>query len=259
MLLPDGTSLDNIEMVHNGAVNYFEQFLGINDAVQGADLENFIQPSISNVIISQLREEPTEEEVYTVFKSLSVDSSPGPDGFGSSFYNTCWKIIKDDVMAAVKEFFKGDALPRFYCSSFIVLISKVKNPQSFDKFRPISLCNVIYKAFSKVLVNKLSMVIRDLISPEQGAFVRGRSIFENVTLTQEMTKMLHRKVRGGNVILKIDMSKAYDRVEWKFVDQTLYAFGFPDFFCKLIQNCITTPWVSVMMHGTYRGISQKGD
>ncbi|KAK3188861.1 hypothetical protein Dsin_028422 [Dipteronia sinensis] len=260
MLLPDGTSLDNMEMVHNGAVNYFEQFLGINDAVQGADLENFIQPSISNVIISQLREEPTEEEVYAVLKSISVDSSPGPDGFGSSFYLTCWKIIKDDVMAAVKEFFKGDALPRFYCSSFIVLIPKVKNPQSFDKFRPISLCNVIYKAFSRIIVNKSSMVIRDLISPAQGAFVRGRSIFENVTLTQEMTKMLHRKVRGGNVILKIDMSKAYDRFEWKFVDQTLHAFGFPDFFYKLIQNCITTPWFSIMMHGTYRGFfkSKRG-
>ncbi|KAK2639293.1 hypothetical protein Ddye_027088 [Dipteronia dyeriana] len=104
------------------------------------------------------------------------------------------------------------------------------------------------------------MVISHLISPEQDAFVKGRSIFENVTLTQEMTKMLHTKVRRGNVILKIDMSKAYDRVEWKFVDQTLHAFGFPDFFCKMIHNCITTPWFSVMMHGTFKGFfkSKRG-
>ncbi|KAK1563420.1 hypothetical protein Q3G72_027295 [Acer saccharum] len=163
-------------------------------------------------------------------------------------------------MEAVKEFFRGDDLLRFYCSSFIVLIPKVKDPQSFDKFHPISLCNVIYKVFSKILVDKLSLVIGDLISSEQGVFVRGRSIFENVTFTQEMTKMLYRKVRGGNVILKIDMSKAYDRVEWKFVDQTLHAFGFPDFFCKLIQICISTSWFSVMINGTYKGFfkSERG-
>ncbi|KAK2647858.1 hypothetical protein Ddye_015347 [Dipteronia dyeriana] len=67
-------------------------------------------------------------------------------------------------------------------------------------------------------------------------------------------------VRGGNVILKIEMSKSYDRVEWKFVDQALQAFGFPDFFCKVIQNCITTPWFPVMMHGTFKGFfkSKRG-
>ncbi|KAK1549213.1 hypothetical protein Q3G72_006683 [Acer saccharum] len=234
MVLPDGTSLDNMEMVHNGAINYFEHFLGTSVVVHGADLENFIQPSISEVIVNQLKVESTEEEVYDVLKSISVDSCPGLDGFGSSFYITCWKIIKNDVM--------------------------VKNPHYFDKFRPISLCNVIYKAFSKILVHKLSLVIGDLISSEQGAFVKGRSIFENVPLTQEMTKMLHRKVRRGNVILKIDMSKAYDCVEWKFVNQTLHVFGFPDFYCKLIQNCISTPWFSVMMNGTYKGFfkSEKG-
>ncbi|KAK1564397.1 hypothetical protein Q3G72_002354 [Acer saccharum] len=85
MILPDGSSLDNMEMVHNGAVNYFEQFIGINVAVQGADLENVIHTSISEVIVNQLKEKPTEEEVYDVLKSISVDSSPGPDGFGPLF------------------------------------------------------------------------------------------------------------------------------------------------------------------------------
>ncbi|KAI9186057.1 hypothetical protein LWI28_013379 [Acer negundo] len=124
MVLLDVTSLDNMEMVHNGA----------------------------------------DEDVYEILKSISVDSSPGLDGFGSSFYLTCWKIIKSDVMEAVKEFFKGDDLPHFYCSS--------------------------------IIVDKLSLVIGELISSEQEAFVRGKSIFENVTLTEKMTKMLYRKSSG---------------------------------------------------------------
>ncbi|KAI9185134.1 hypothetical protein LWI28_004533 [Acer negundo] len=132
----------------------------------GADLENLIQPSISEVSVNQLKEEPTEKEVYDALKSISVDSSPGPDGFGSSFYLTCWKIIKNYVMVTVNEFFRGDVLLCFYCSAFIVLIPKVKDPQSVDKFCPITLCNVIYMAFSKIPVDKLSLVIGDLISPE---------------------------------------------------------------------------------------------
>lgn len=134
-----------------------------------------------------------------------------------------------------------------------MLIPKIKNPQSFDKFRPISLCNVIYKILSKLLVNKMSMVLKNLISPEQGAFVKGRNILENITLTQEMVKLLQRKTRGGDVMVKIDMSKAYDRVDWRFLDHTLRTLGFLEFFCRLIKNCVTLPWFSIMMHGTYKG------
>lgn len=66
--------------------------------------------------------------------------------------------------------------------SFIVLIPKVKEPSSFGHFRPISLCNVVYKAFSKLLVNRLAHVIEKIVSPEQGAFVKGMSIFQNIYL-----------------------------------------------------------------------------
>ncbi|KAF8407579.1 hypothetical protein HHK36_006713 [Tetracentron sinense] len=150
MVLPDGSVLDNMEMVHHGAVNYFEQFLSQVTSVQRPNLDSIIQPVISEDSIRQLKEEPTEEEVYEAFSSILVDSNSGSDGFGSSFYLTYWKIVKNDVMEVVRKFFK-------------------------------------------VLVGKLSLVIGDLISLEQCAFVKGKSLLENVTLTQEMTKLLHRR------------------------------------------------------------------
>lgn len=81
------------------------------------------------------------------------------------------------------DFFNGMEFSRFYSSSFIILILKVKDPTSFEKFRLISLCNVIYKVFAKLIVNRLSKLLDDMISPEQGAFVKGRSIFQNISLT----------------------------------------------------------------------------
>ncbi|XP_042959541.1 uncharacterized protein LOC122294687 [Carya illinoinensis] len=253
MNLPDGTVLGSMELVHEGAVKYFEDFLTIEEDVATPCLEELIQPAVSENIVQSLRTEPTEKEIYQAFASIKADSSPGPDGFGSAFYVSSWSIIKEDVMAAVREFYSGQTLPRYYSSSFLVLIPKIKNPQSYDSFRPISLCNVIYKVFSKTLVDKLSLILDDAIAPEQGAFVKGRNILENITLTQEMVKLLHRKNRGGNILMKIDMSKAYDRVNWKFLDHTLRAFGLPDFFCRLIKNCVTSTWFSIMMHGTYKG------
>lgn len=83
-------------------------------------------------------------EVKTTFNSISDDSRPGLDGFGSGFY-MCWEFIKEDLLEATKYFFSGGMLPRFYTSSFIILIPKVKDPSSFEKFKPISLCSVSYK------------------------------------------------------------------------------------------------------------------
>ena len=86
------------------------------------------------------------------------------------------------------------------------------NPSSFDKFHFISLCFVAYKFFSKIIVIRLIGIVEKLVSHEQGAFIPGRSIFENITLAQEMVHSLHKKRVGGNVMVKIDMAKAYDRV-----------------------------------------------
>lgn len=90
-----------------------------------------------------------------------------------------------------------------------------------SKFRPISLCNVIYKLAEKVLANRLKCILDDIIYVNQGTFVPGRLITDNVIASFKLNQFLRRKTRGskGHFALKLDMKKAYDRVEWSFIDR----------------------------------------
>lgn len=116
MNLPDGSVLGSLEQVHEGAVQYFEEFLSHEDAGELPNLDELLQLAVSESMMCKMREVPTEKEIYEAFLSIRVDSSPGPNGFSSAFYVSCWNIIKEDVKEAVKEFYSGQALPRFYTS-----------------------------------------------------------------------------------------------------------------------------------------------
>ncbi|KAK0593001.1 hypothetical protein LWI29_028893 [Acer saccharum] len=178
MVLDDGTILNNAEEVHLGAAQYFRKFLTTSVDVEQGNLASILDHVITEDDNNMLCLEPSEMEVKEAMASIPRQSSPGLDGFGSDFYMHCWDFIKEDVVEAARDFFRGSPLPMFYSSSFIVLIPKVPNPSSFDKFRPISLCSVAYKIFSKIIVTRLTRVIHKLVSPEQGAFVPGRSILK---------------------------------------------------------------------------------
>src|SRR6185437_161715 len=106
--------------------------------------------------------------------------------------------------------------PEGWNETTIVLIPKVKNPDKLKDLRPISLCNVIYKIVSKALANRLKQILPEVISPAQSDFVLGRLISDNILIAYELTHYMKQKKKGkeGFVAVKLDMSKAYDRVEW---------------------------------------------
>ena len=97
----------------------------------------------------------------------------------------------------------------------ITLIPKVKSPENITEFKPISLCNVVYKLVSKVLANRLKMVLPAVVSENQSAFQAGRVIIDNVLMAFETLHYMknHQSGKSGFMALKLDMSKAYDRVE----------------------------------------------
>jgi hypothetical protein len=135
-----------------------------------------------------------------------------------------------EIFHAATAWLNNGEFPSQVMNTNIMLISKKDNPETMRDLWPISLCNVIYKIISKVLANRLKPLLQKCISHEQSAFVENRSIIDNVMAAHEIIHHMKCKRRGkvGEVALKIDISKSYDRVEWEYVTKFICRFGFHD-------------------------------
>jgi hypothetical protein len=175
----------------------------------------------------------------------------GPDGMPSAFFKNFWDVVGEKVKKEVKDVLKGGPMPAGWNDTTISLIPKVKEPDKVTDLRPISLCNVLYKVVSKVLANRLKKVLPELISPTQSAFVPGRMISDNVLIAYEITHYLLNKNEGdcGYAALKLDMSKAYDRVKWSFSHKMMERMGFGVQWINLIMKCVTTVSYKVKVNG----------
>ena len=141
--------------------------------------------------------------------------APGLDDMSPILYKSFWHIVGEDVTKATLAILNEGFVPDSINSTFISLIPKVKNPKKVSDFWPISLYNVFYKIIAKVLVNRLKLVLSHVVSEFQSVFLSGRLITDNVLVAFETLHYLKRKrqEKSGYMALKLDMSKAYDRVE----------------------------------------------
>ena len=163
----------------------------------------------------------------------------------------CLHIIYNDVIKAVISFFTVSSMPKEVKSSLIVLIPKLTNPSSVNHYRPISLCNVVYKIISKLLVKKLRPPLLDkLVSPSQSAFIPNRWIAENQIIVQEIVHSFKtRKTKPGLMAIKLDLQKAYDRVNWSFLKAVLLHFGFNETFTGWLMTCVSSVSFEVIVNG----------
>ncbi|KAL0317839.1 UNVERIFIED_CONTAM: hypothetical protein Sangu_2198200 [Sesamum angustifolium] len=196
---------------------------------------------------------PTLEEVREAVFSIDPDSVAGPDGFGAVFFHTCWEIIAEDVFGAVTEFFRGEKMPKGFTATTISLIPKTASPTCWSEYRPISLCNVTNKICTKLMTTRLGHVLPKVISLSQSGFVPGRLLSDNVLLAQELIHSLESRRPDANVVFKLDMAKAYDRVSWEFLYQVLQRKGFPQRWIGLVANAISHCWFSVLVNGEHAG------
>ena len=129
----------------------------------------------------------TIKEIESTVFQLGPSKAPGPNGFPAFFYQKFWQIVKQDVCNSVQAFFHSGSLLKSLNQTYLTLIPKVTFLEFVSQFRPISLCNVIYKIISKLMVNRLKPFMDTLITPFQNAFISGRSIIEISSL---LTKFL---------------------------------------------------------------------
>ncbi|EOY02236.1 Uncharacterized protein TCM_011923 [Theobroma cacao] len=256
----EGNIYEDPQYIQNSAVQYFQNLL----TAEQCDFSRF-DPSLIPRTISITDNEflcaaPSLKEIKEVVFNIDKDSVAGPDGFSSLFYQHCWDIIKQDLLEAVLDFFNGTPMPQGVTSTTLVLLPKKPNSCQWSDFRPISLCTVLNKIVTKTLANRLSKILPSIISENQSGFVNGRLISDNILLAQELVGKLDAKARGGNVVLKLDMAKAYDRLNWDFLYLMMKQFGFNDRWISMIKACISNCWFSLLINGSLVGYfkSERG-
>ena len=145
---------------------------------------------------------------------MGPTKAPGLDGMNALFYQKFWHIVGDDVTAAVLDFLNSSSMLPKINYTHIIFIPKIKSPERIFDYRHISLCNAIYKIISKVLANRLKLILPRLISRTQSAFILDRLVTDNVLVVYETLCTMHcrRSGKRGPLALKLDMSKSYDRV-----------------------------------------------
>eukprot|EP00253_Pinus_taeda_P010854 PITA_10854 len=241
--------LTDQEEIKDAASRHFQTLLTTDpNYLENLDFLNIMGNKISEAQSAELDKEITTEEIEWSILSMPLDKAPSPDGFTVAFYKTHWEIIKKDYIRMEKNFFTKCKMGSSIKSSHLALIPKDPNPQSFDRFRPISLCNVSYKIITKILANRLKNILPSIISENQGGFVPRRHITNNVILIQEaIHSSISRNERG--MIIKLDMANAFDRVNHSFLQEVLKKFGISEHFTSRVMKCISSNWTAPLING----------
>ncbi|KAL0305015.1 UNVERIFIED_CONTAM: hypothetical protein Scaly_2999700 [Sesamum calycinum] len=215
-----------------------------------AALRRLIERQIDYVTAQALAQPFTKEEVVRALFQMAPLKSPGPDGMPPLFFQRFWPSVQGDVVPCVLALLNNHVMPRSLNDTHIVLIPKCRKPESLSQCRPISLCNVLYKIASKSIANRFKPFLETIISPTQAVFVPGRLITNNILLAYELNHFMRNKNWGkmGHIALKLDISKAYDKVEWNFLKHVLLRLGFPPRLVDLML-CVSSVCYSFLING----------
>jgi hypothetical protein len=193
--------------------------------------------------------EISDSEIHDALFSMQNGKSLGPDGFTVEFFKHFYDLLKNDLLKVVTESKNNGRVINSFNSTFICLIPKTQKGDSFSDYRPISCCNVIYKLISKVIAHRLKPLMSEFIGEEQFGFLHNRQIHDAVTVAQEtLHSVKQRKLKA--TLLKLDLTKAYDRVNWTFLRLALLQLGLNLNSVNWIMGCLQSVSFVVLINGS---------
>lgn len=191
----------------------------------------------------------SEEEVWKVIKEMPNEKAPGPDGFTGLFYQRCWQVIKGEVLAALTKFHSGNHQNLDNLNTAVItLLPKKDAPTLIKDYRPISLIHSFSKLATKILASRLAPRMGDLVAENQTAFIRGRSIHENFIFVRGLALQFHRR-KKPMILLKLDITKAFDTVSWCFLLNLLRNRGFGSRWRSWIAALLLTSETRILLNG----------
>jgi hypothetical protein len=191
----------------------------------------------------------SEDEIWSIIRSLPVEKAPGPVGFTGLFYQTAWPIIKHDIVAVFSALWSLD-FRSFYLvnQTYMILLRKKVDAEEVKDYRPISLIHSFNKLFAKALAVRLAPFMHELVWPNQSAFICGRAIHDNFRTMQSTTKWLHAR-RRSSILLKIDIAKAFYTVSWPFLIELLHHLGLSQRWLNWVSILLSTASTKILLNG----------
>ncbi|GJW12197.1 RNA-directed DNA polymerase, eukaryota [Tanacetum coccineum] len=247
-ILVDGSWQSDPQVVKEVFRNHFAARFKKPNSI-GPKINYSFPNRLSQEQVLDLEREVSSDEIRLAVWSCGDNKSPGPDGFTFEFFKKYWGFIGSDFCDAVEHFFTSGAFSKGCNSSFIALIPKVMDAKLVSDFRPISLIGCVYKVVTKILANRLSMVISNIVSNTQSAFVSERQILDGPFIINELLHWCKRKNKRA-MFFKVDFAKAYDSVRWDYLIDVLEAFGFGLTWCQWIRGLCSFAKASVLVNGS---------
>jgi len=189
-------------------------------------------------------------EIEAVVRDSDGSKSPRPDGFNFAFIKDFWYLLKGEVRIMFDQFYVNEVLlPKSMLAFFVTLIPKVSSPLELKDFRSISLLGCLYKLLAKVLARRLACVMNEIISHSQSAFLKGRTLVDGVLVVNELVDYV-KKLKKECLIFKVDFEKAYDSVDWGFLEFMMGRVGMCDTWVAWMKACVFGGSMSVLVNGS---------
>lgn len=214
-------------------------------------LPKFITSEENDVLVHL----PDADKVKQAVFALNMESAAGPNEFREMFFQKYWDILAEDVTRVViRVFFRWRRITKVCNPPNLVLLPKNKKVvKTFVDLRPCSLSCFINKVISRVLHERLTVVLPKIISPNQSGFVKGGSIIENFLLAQKIIGDINKRNKHTNIVVKLDMAKTYDRVSWVFLIKVLRKFDFYEIIIDMVWRLVSNKWYSILINGQLHG------
>ena len=190
--LPNGTWSSDDSILQAEAQKNFKNLLANTQPHQNHSFNFGLHPTIDEPSKISLTCPITKTEVFTALNSMQPYKAPDPDGFHCIFFKQYWHIVGDDIFCLVHSAFLNDHFDPEISNTLIALIPKIDTPNKYKDFRPISLCNIVYKIITKVLVHRLRPILNNIIGPYQSSFLPGRGTFDNFIVLQEIVHYMRK-------------------------------------------------------------------
>ncbi|XP_010451797.1 PREDICTED: uncharacterized protein LOC104733977 [Camelina sativa] len=261
-LLIDSNGVECFEEGSKGtiAAEYFSDLFQSSNPTNFEELLEGMEERVTEDMNRRLIVDVSAQEIRQAAFNIKGDSAPGADGWTGAFFRKYWSTVGTDIIKEVQGFFSTGVLPQDWNHTQLCLIPKKPNANQMSDMRPISLCSVLYKIVSKVICTRLTRCLPSLVSETQGAFVAGRLISDNILIAHEVVHALktHSSFNEDVIAVKTDMSKAYDRVEWDFLEHLLLKMGFHNQWVGWIMSCVRSVTFSVLINGGDYGYIKPG-